>query len=911
MPMHILRTDWLRAWLLGCAALVLVACGGGGGGGSDGGDGSGEVPPPAADFLDDPALDALGFTSFESGPVRPLALSADGATLLAANTPDNRLEIYDVSGAAPALRASVPVGLEPVAVALRGSSEAWVVNHLSDSVSIVDLAAMPPRVKQTLWVGDEPRDIVFAGTGREYAFVTTAHRGQNAPFDPQLKTPGIGRADVWVFDAASPGAGAGTPAKILTLFGDTPRPLAVTPDRKTVYAGIHFSGNRSTVLFNDALAGGLDKPGPQASADGVEQPVTGLIVKYDGERWLDSGDPENGEPPRDWSERVRFELPDYDVFPIDAATLETGTPVAGVGTTLFAMAVRPGSGELFVGHLEARNEVRFEGSGERSTTVRGHFAESRIAVVDGSGAVRQRHLNKHIASYDAPLGTEAERALSLAMPSALAFSADGATLYVAAFGSQALGVFDAAKLADDSFVRGGDMIALSAGGPGGLALDAGRGRLYVLTRFDNGLSVVDTARRSEVAHVRMHNPEPAIVVAGRPFLYDAKLGSSRGDSACAGCHIFGDMDHLAWDLGIPEDSVAESPNAYGPTNRFQQRPSFHPMKGPMTTQSLRGLAGNGPMHWRGDRTGVSRDADESIEEQAFEDFNVAFVSLLGRESELSSEQIDAFARFALEIRYPPNPIANLDHSLSADQAAGREFFMTRQVDGGNTCNDCHRIDAAAGDFGTSSLQSAEGPIIDEDFKIPHFRNLYQKVGRFGSTGNPNDGEPQMGPQIRGFGFQHEGVASTVEEFLSAALFLFPDDQTRLQVESFVLALSGELAPIVGQQVSYSALTAAEPGIDERVALLVERALVTAPRPECDLVVKGVFGGQARGYVMNAQARFLPDRAAGEVLDLTALLALAAEEGNVATFTCVPPGSGARIGVDRDADGVLDGDESSV
>jgi hypothetical protein len=27
-----------------------------------------------------------------------------------------------------------------------------------------------------------------------------------------------------------------------------------------------------------------------------------------------------------------------------------------------------------------------------------------------------------------------------------------------------------------------------------------------------------------------------------------------------------------------------------------------------------------------------------------------------------------------------------------------------------------------------------------------------------------------------------------------------------------------------------------------------------------------------------------------------------------TFTCVPPGSGERIGVDRDGDGVWDGDE---
>jgi len=47
----------------------------------------------------------------------------------------------------------------------------------------------------------------------------------------------------------------------------------------------------------------------------------------------------------------------------------------------------------------------------------------------------------------------------------------------------------------------------------------------------------------------MHNPEPASIVKGRRFLYDASFTSSHGDSACASCHIFGDFDSLAWDLG--------------------------------------------------------------------------------------------------------------------------------------------------------------------------------------------------------------------------------------------------------------------------------------------------------------------------------------------------------------------------
>lgn len=54
---------------------------------------------------------------------------------------------------------------------------------------------------RTLLVGDEPRDIVFGGLGKNRAFITTAPRGQNMPFDPELTTPGVGWANVWVFDA--------------------------------------------------------------------------------------------------------------------------------------------------------------------------------------------------------------------------------------------------------------------------------------------------------------------------------------------------------------------------------------------------------------------------------------------------------------------------------------------------------------------------------------------------------------------------------------------------------------------------------------------------------------------------------------------------------------------------------------
>ena len=61
------------------------------------------------------------YTLFESGPVRPIAISPDGNRLFVVNTPDGYLEIFDVSSGSAVKEASVPVGLEPVAVAARNN----------------------------------------------------------------------------------------------------------------------------------------------------------------------------------------------------------------------------------------------------------------------------------------------------------------------------------------------------------------------------------------------------------------------------------------------------------------------------------------------------------------------------------------------------------------------------------------------------------------------------------------------------------------------------------------------------------------------------------------------------------------------------------------------------------------------
>jgi DNA-binding beta-propeller fold protein YncE len=855
------------------------------------------------------AAGAQSFVNFESGQTRPLALSPDGTRLFAANTPDNRLEIFDidVNGLSPA--GSVPVGLEPIAVAARNDGEVWVVNLLSDSVSIVDVASTPPRVVRTILTCDEPRDIVFAGPGNGRAFVTTSRRGQNCPLNFALNTSGAPRAIVQVYDAAAlDGTLETTPLANLELFGDTPRALARSADGTTVYAAVFNSGNQTTTIGEGTVCdggaaaspcgafgapGGL--PAPNVNVENVPGPEVGLIARFDvgTGRWLDAIG-------RDWSGTVKFELPDLDVFAIDATAsvpVQTAS-FAHVGTVLFNMVTNPVSGKVYVSNTEARNEVRFEGPGLAfgSTTVQGHLHEGRITVLDG-GNVLPRHLNKHIdyAQRPAPPGVKEK---SLAQPLDMAVTADGATLYVAAFGSSKVGIFSTAALETDTFVpSSASHVTVSGGGPTGLVLDEPRSRLYVLTRFDNAISIVNTSLAIEEAHVPLHNPEPAAIVEGRPFLYDATLTSSNGEASCASCHVFGNLDDLAWDLGNPDDVVLNNPIPFKIPPVFGVFEDFHPLKGPMTTQSLRGMANHGSMHWRGDRTGGNDPGGDPFDEDAaFKKFNVAFPGLIGRESELTEAEMQAFTDFILTVTYPPNPQRRLDNTLNTGQQAGSDLYFGPITDVLFNCNGCHTLDPSAGFFGSEGHSTFEGET--QMFKVPHLRNAYAKIGMFG---RPSDAP--RGPQIRGFGFLHDGSIDTVRRFLGASVFTLTNAEQN-DLERFVMVFPSDMDPIVGQQVTLDATNAAV--VTNRLDLLMERDDAL----ECEVVVKGTIAGEARGGYRLSDGTFQLDRATDVRTDLD-LRALAATSGQELTYTCVPPGSGYRVGVDRDEDGVFDRDEADV
>lgn len=134
------------------------------------------------------------------------------------------------------------------------------------------------------------------------------------------------------------------------------------------------------------------------------------------------------------------------------------------------------------------------------------------------------------------------------------------------------------------------------------------------------------------------------------------------------------------------------------------------------------------------------------------------------------------------------------------------------------------------------------------------------------------------------------------------------------MEELMLAFDSDLAPAVGQQVTLGGRPTAEEVARARLLLARASAPYTSLElggavTQCDVVVHLRVGTRQAGLLYEpASGRFLPDTAAFGPIPLATLASYLRASGNVATLTCVPPGEGMRVALDRDLDGVLNGDE---
>jgi hypothetical protein len=90
--------------------------------------------------------------------------------------------------------------------------------------------------------------------------------------------------------------------------------------------------------------------------------------------------------------------------------------------------------------------------------------------------------------------------------------------------------------------------------------------------------------------------------------------------------------------------------------------------------------------------------------------------------------------------------------------------------------------------------------------------------------------------------------------------------------------------------------------------LLDLLEIRAAAEECDLTARVWEAGRQRGWLYR-DYKYHADRAGQEPLETDALLARYADKREPITVTCVPPGDGRRSALDRDLNGILDGDES--
>ncbi|MEZ6038522.1 MAG: beta-propeller fold lactonase family protein [Planctomycetota bacterium] len=777
---------------------------------------------------------------FDSGPVAPVAVSADGTRLFAADTLGGNLVVMDLGDPArPFLLAEIPVGLDPVSVRPRSRDEVWVTCCAGDQVAIVDVGL--GRVVDTLRVVDEPSDVVFAG-GR--AFVSAA-----------------GSDVVHVFDAATR-----QPLGVVPVFGKDPRALAVSPDGAFVYAVAQRSGNGTTILpANVAPAAPLPwnpllPPAPQQ----------GLIVRAD--------DPA-------FAAWIPYSLPDLDVFEVDVATLLVTRTFAAVGTTNTAIAVDAANGDLWVANLDAQNLVRFE------PNLRGHAIDSRVTRITTGPTPTVTPFDLNPGLDYTTLPNVAALGTALAEPFGVAIDAAAGRVYVTAHGTDRLGVLDLAGNVVARVELGGTPGAAvdtrHKRGPRGLALHPTAPRLYVLNRLSDTLSVLDTQTHTLLRELPLATVDPLLPVQreARRFLYDAKL-SGNGTMSCASCHIDGDVDGLAWDLGDPGgDLQAPFPQA---TPFFPLLVPLHPMKGPMTTQTLRGLVGGQLMHWRGDRLD-------------FQDFNGAFDSLLGG-TPLPTADMGQFAAATLAQQLPPNPHQLLDRSLRTtpagnNEAAGAAAFLQNVAlpgQGTVSCIACHLLPTGS-DGTVIDANTIEEP---QQMKVAQLRGLYRKLGMVAAPG----------PQKAGFGFLHDGSVATLDDFTLLPQFSQWPTATRDDIATFLQALDTGTAPAVGYQLVLRQDNATAPELLAAATLLTTRAAAG----DLQLVGRGHLDGVATGMLYDAAAAlFYADRAGIGPFTATDLQNLALAGQLAMAFTAVLPGDGVRLGLDRDGDGIGDGLEAPL
>ena len=611
---------------------------------------SGPPKPPAK----------VGHPSFLSPHASPIVVHGDRVFVV--NTPSDTVDV--ISAKTGKIGARIDVGIDPVSVAVRPDGrELWVANHVSDSVSVIDIDPASPtnlqvvatvqefdeQTKATRF--DEPVGIAFASNEKAYVALSSENR-------------------IAVVDVATRKV-----SKRLKITAQDPRAIKVRNGRLYV---IPFESNNKT-----QLSGGYRIDGELVTFNAHEHSVANNNVLSLGHV-------------TDIVKHPR--VPDRDLYVFDTKTDKLVRTVDTLGTLLYGLTV-DSKGRVFIAQTDARNDVN-----GRSGTKKHGLAEmenraflNQITSVrfKGDDAEKPEFINLEPLPPEHPKKGEA-----LATPFAIEISEDDSLLVASAAASDKIFTVD---------TKTGEVLGRVEvdAVPRGIALESSNGgkpkRAWVLNAVENTVSVVDVSDPAKLqvgASIPLEDPTHPAFKRGRIAFNTAKASTTETFS-CASCHSDGNTDQLLW--------VLKTPIVTG-GNQIM----------PRSTMPIRGLRDTAPFHWDGipgdpygginsasTRAHVppnsSVDNPESTTRHLIDGGLASTMAMVGDTTKndegkaglLSGQERDDMAKFLLGVTYPPAQRRAYTNVLSKRAEEGFELFHIKGDAGGtpgaNHCGDCHRM----------------------------------------------------------------------------------------------------------------------------------------------------------------------------------------------------------------------------
>ncbi len=804
------------------------------------------------------------FLNLEIPQVAPITVARVGGQdyLLVCNTPDSRLEVYDVRGFQFITR--VPVGLRPVSVTYDGvHSVAYTADMLGDSVTRLSLSLDPiskklrVRVERSVYVGDEPMMVLSSKDGKTL-FVSKNTRNSLAWVQAKSLLPVI------------PGWSERIP--LLDSYQNPrqalkhPRFMAFSPKGGLFVLGFH--GGHSWLHDSDLWSFDFQKQ-QVAMLGGLGTCKAGMAFQRNGDLWVVAWDAQNqrvSEPvvaaaPTGFVKSLLHRVRGLGSAKVQVETRDLNQNVFGKPVSYGASLAHP----MAVAVYEPRN-------GPLKVFV-GAFHRDRIGVVLPGTVGASKWIVRGFGMPRAPGSSN-----PMAGP------------------------------------RGMTLRYRIPGNPG----DPGD-RLYVMNRLDNSIAEIDPASEKVLRVQFLQNdPTPAYVRAGRKFLYDAGL-SGNGFDACASCHIDGRTDGIGWDLSATNPAGAElfKPQLVdGVTDQriLSLKKKYPFVKGVKVTQSFQGLAtsetegqgqdlfSNNPLHWRGDRPDLSF-------------FNAAYVGLMGmrnlappgkRPRGISFQGMEAFEEFSYSVHFPPNPDQPLDRNYSgsfgtrdgedgAGALLGLKLFHTRALrdpltniaearSAGRSCVQCHALPAGSNNRLTSFSLGG----IPQVMETPALRGLQAKEARWVM-------DPLRSSKIttNEFGLGNSGAQADIVDFTQ---FGFAHDFRKTEkgkldaLARFLREFDTGVAPSVGLSWTVSKGQENSSGTQYLLNLFERQAQET----NAGLAVHAMLGTGELGFWFDPMRRKYQAEPSGRLVGRRALLGLLRTSLDRLVFVQTPLGSERRV-----------------